>query len=85
MAIKISLPHDVGPRTKALADQLHSIANDRTMRYSDQDLADAAISGLIGIVAELELDVAGIKAGVEAARQQAVSDDLQFRSYGGGR
>jgi hypothetical protein len=85
MSINIRLPHDVGPKTKALTDRLQAIANDRTVQHSDQDLRDAAISGLISIVAELEHDLVALNAAAEAARSQATFDELQRRSYGGGR
>ncbi|OCB41046.1 hypothetical protein A5675_11030 [Mycobacterium malmoense] len=85
MSLNIRLPRDPGPRVKELADRLRAIANDRTNQYSDQDLRDAAISGLISIVAELERDVAAINKAAEAARTQATFDELQRRSYDTGR
>jgi hypothetical protein len=83
MALNISLPQDAGLKTKALADRLQTMAND--IQYSDQDRRDTAISALISIVAELERDISAITAADAAREQKAAFDDLQFRSYGGGR
>jgi hypothetical protein len=85
MTINISLPPNAGPQTRALADRLQQMAHDPGRQYSDQDLRDNAIGGLISIVAGLERDVAEMTSDAAAARHKAAMDDLQFRSYGGGR
>lgn len=85
MTLNIRIPQDAGPKARGLADRLQAIAHDRTNQYSDQDLRDAAISGLISIMAELERDVAAINQAAEAARSRATFDELQRRSYDTGR
>ncbi|MFV8320323.1 hypothetical protein [Mycobacterium sp. 23] len=85
MTIHLTLPPDAGPRVTELADRIQRMAMDPEKSYSDQDGRDTAIAGLTLIVAELERDVAKLKADAEAASSKASFDELQRRSYDTGR
>jgi len=85
MALRIDLPPNAGPKTKALADQIRSMENDPLMQNSDQDFRDTAIRGLFAVVAELERQVDALtEASAARARDDSMAD-LMYRSYGGDR
>lgn len=80
MSINIRLPHDAGPRTRALAEHLQAISNDRE-HHRYEDLWDTAVGGLISLVGELERDIDAMKAAAVDAERQTTWDELQRRSY----
>lgn len=86
MGIKYNI-HPNAPRVRALVDKAQAMGQDRDRRFSDTDIHDTIIGGLIAIVSELEAAQAQTTAAAERAKSDAAKEAMAFRSAeaGGGR
>lgn len=69
--------------TIALLNEVQRMGRDPDRKYSDSNISDTLLSGLIDIVANLEIAVDRLNRDAADAKSKADIADMQYRAAGG--